>query len=1263
MRSIILLLVSLFLLLLVIAPVMSEDIAAIAGPPLSVGYNDDGPVRIRFSSYFERTPLPESRLYNLPPVTGRGKSNLEQLARIDADEGMVYTPGEKVTIHIKTIAPATLVITGQRNGRSQSVELAGEQTMIWQLEPPGGKDDFELYKVEALQQGKVVARRGFLSAKTTGDVRAVEKSIGTFGWEFIEWAYTPFDIASGFPGHPRSHGPVYDRFDNRLQPWNWVTEIFASDMPKGQPRIADWSKDPFAQPYTDWARWYQYAGADLLAWRPDSWRWGEFNSGDIEGLNWGQGNKRIVGRGFNSLNGKPGEIGQYENYVAANDSVFPNGVYFREWLAQIYYPLTKQACEMYKGFKPRIAEADHWNDRDMGQVPTHTKIIQLYLEYLLVNKLPHDDLAGAKSSAELADLLTKSGTPERMQHYQVWNNYQVNLRGRQYLWEAAVRAAMDVNGFEKADWLYGNGMVGDWLQIKGQGGRMATDYEQLAKPWAANEFQTDWDYGHWQSGSYRFAGQSFARMGAIIGRDILNPDVYNEVVPHAAEKVRNEQMYQEWCVPQTAAEHNRLFSYTSFLHFYDFAGKPQRVVNMPYNDLYRNSWNNCLGVLDDATPGEEVHAILDHRQLSESITMQHPIGFVGVVSSTRTDHQAKGIEYIINSENWPWYFETLVDCGISLPAFIDDQAVDKLPAATSLIFAPRKDGNGNMVISARVAGKMIVRPWIPRDRVALQTFALEVREAAGNPVVFSLMTTGFAYQFQGNQALLYVENMRSATVSDDRRGNNPPPGIKEEARIATIGIDIGTAAKGAMVWDMTAYLPLAKEQVQANGTRLTLTLPLNAGDGRIYIIIPTAAGVTAPAPVLVEEQPAEKYVPWGDTAYEKIVYRNALKTTPPEPYGPHNYTQLAELPAVPAPDRVTADAGELPEIAGTAELLKIIAPDTVVVVGKDAPESIKLIAEKLLAAVRKAGGKGEVITDKDWHARPVAETGKSHVLAVGTVWDNELLQRFNDPWALDRDWYYGRLHNEPAWPWMVKTGYTIGWVGDFAADDAEVGYLCVDRSSYMWEARCKAYDEKRPPEEQMPLRLFIRISGSGPAGVAKAAKAFADDGLLNGCLPGKSAPVGDARYTLTPARCLTELPLKVPQQLDAGDGHTLRYLGWNQADAEEYDGFLSKTGVVASRIIRAKYLPEWGITNFPTSPHRASSRFELCVINCETPAEPIAELLGGKDAKTVQLADGEDALLTTYGTHIVAHENNLILESAPEPWGKALLEAYLALEK
>ena len=155
--------------------------------------------------------------------------------------------------------------------------------------------------------------------------------------------------------------------------------------------------------------------------------------------------------------------------------------------------------------------------------------------------------------------------------------------------------------------------------------------------------------------------------------------------------------------------------------------------------------------------------------------------------------------------------------------------------------------------------------------------------------------------------------------------------------------------------------------------------------------------------------------------------------------------------------------------------------------------------------------------------------------------------------------------------------------------------------------------------------------------------------------------MGDSRFNLTLDRCLTSLPIQVPQKVDAGAGHTLTYLGWNQADGEEYDGFFSRSHLPARRIVRAKYVPEWGMTNFPASPHRASNRFELCVVEMAdaASAQQAAIQLAGPGATSATLPDGSTALQAPHGTLIATRASSVILESAPQPWGQALMEAYL----
>ncbi|MDR1145208.1 MAG: hypothetical protein LBK71_03620 [Verrucomicrobiales bacterium] len=1290
--------------LTLVATVSGQDNSTIAGPPTTADYATDGPVKIRFSSYAERdfpgaetkrfqdgrfdyvrSQEPAGPLLLNVPKGGRSGSYVEKLAKIDADEGFVYVPGETVKIHVTVSgAPAEVTVSGQLMGRGKTFTVSGTQTLDWPLAAAGGKDDFELYQVEARQGGRVVARRGFLAQLPTGDIVPIRDTRGTLGWEFIEWGCSPFDYLCGFPVAERDqytpkqfnrNHMMGGRFDPRLEPWNWVTNTFAPDMPIYGVRVSDWSRDLFAQPYTEYPYWWQYFGAGLQ-WRADSWRWGEFNEFDLERSLVGINNQHKRGEAWGT--GAP--AWPSSPYAAANDGLLANGAHFREWLAALYYVAQKKLCEMRPGIKTILAEADHWNERDNGPSPIHPRIIQTYLDYLRAKNLPHDDLDAAKNSAELAALLQPRQPTPRGQHFRYWNSYQINLRGRQYIWEASVKAGMEVNGWTKVDWRFGNGLMGETIGFVGQGwyNFVTRDLEIESAPWVRYAADTGWDYHHWLSGNYRFPAQSFARAGALYGIRILNQDAYNESPPHLRPDHFNlfhTVIFKEnwWYVPRTAAEHGRMFIPTSFMHYYDNNGKVQRVVNWDLDDIYRSSQASTIGGGDEHTPGPELHAILDHRQVSEGVTMERPLGFVGVISSARTADLARGTEFLFNMlpgftnvAPWDWFFESLADFGVSIPAYVDADNLDLLPPDANLIFAPRKDGKGHAIISARVAGKLITAPWQPGDRAVIARFAADIQAAAGEPVTFSAGATGFALTFRNNRALVFVENKRNEYVanSPSTRDNtvNPPD---EQPRDATVSVVVPFAARGAQVWDLTGFLPVPNARV--SGDRVTFTAKLRAGDGRLYAVVSPAGAPKLPPLRIPPPRPAQAelgkfIVPWMDTAYEKVAYRNAILADQPKPYAPRNYTMLAEVaPSAPAPARVAKSPSASLQLTGGAPILKHIAPAAAIVIGDQAPAAVRDAAEKLSVVLKKNGGAGKIFTAAEFQALPVNDSGAWHLIAIGTVWDNELLQRFNDPWTLDRDWYYGRLGNEPAWDWMPRGGYTVGFVGDFAADDDGVGNVVVDRSSFMWEARCRAIDDENKPEDQRPLRLIFRLTGSGVAGVLKAVKAFADAGLLNGTIAGQRAPSGEARYTLTPERLYDTLPLTVPLTVNTADGHTLTYLGWNQPDAEFYDSFYSKTGIPAQKIYRVKYVPEWGLTNFAAAPHRGSTRYEVCVLDFATPAaaEAAVEKLAADSNREPLTIGHAAARQAKYGALIVAQGHRVITESAPAPWGQALLEEFL----
>jgi hypothetical protein len=143
-------------------------------------------------------------------------------------------------------------------------------------------------------------------------------------------------------------------------------------------------------------------------------------------------------------------------------------------------------------------------------------------------------------------------------------------------------------------------------------------------------------------------------------------------------------------------------------------------------------------------------------------------------------------------------------------------------------------------------------------------------------------------------------------------------------------------------------------------------------------------------------------------------------------------------------------------------------------------------------------------------------------------------------------------------------------------------------------------------------------------------------------------------FTLPTERYVVDLPFTPP----AGE-HGYSYMGWLLASAFEYDGFRHDAGVAARVMYRIKYKPDFGITNFWTTPHRRASQFEVCVVMFDSEED-------AKKAETnlrTTLADtpgGKENRITGFSTAVVGKA--LVLESLPEPAGAAILEKFKQLD-
>jgi hypothetical protein len=375
-------------------------------------------------------------------------------------------------------------------------------------------------------------------------------------------------------------------------------------------------------------------------------------------------------------------------------------------------------------------------------------------------------------------------------------------------------------------------------------------------------------------------------------------------------------------------------------------------------------------------------------------------------------------------------------------------------------------------------------------------------------------------------------------------------------------------------------------------------------------------------------------------------------------------------------------------------LISVIAPDAVVAVGDHASGAERQAAALIAQALRSAGGPADNLRSAEAIDRPeaVEEIGRRHVIVVGTVASNPALRHYPGQWFLDRDAYYAGVYaggydpaqgqpRQPVRTWQPVTGFFVGGFGTFRSGGADVGYIECDRSEYFMQARSRAGDAGKPAPARIPLRLMVRVTGSSPAGVLAAARAFVNNDLLCGVVTVR--PLLINRYpwfraqkrtglALRSADLALDLPVEAPRGVIRGtQGRSLTYLGWVMADAAQYDGFLQQTGVAAARMWRVKYIPETGITNFLTSPHRMNTVYELLIVDLPLEQDRAAVLKALKATQPFTLAGktfaqtpatrfedpGTRPIAVASGTHVLWNGNRLYLESLPPDHEALLLDA------
>jgi hypothetical protein len=365
----------------------------------------------------------------------------------------------------------------------------------------------------------------------------------------------------------------------------------------------------------------------------------------------------------------------------------------------------------------------------------------------------------------------------------------------------------------------------------------------------------------------------------------------------------------------------------------------------------------------------------------------------------------------------------------------------------------------------------------------------------------------------------------------------------------------------------------------------------------------------------------------------------------------------------------------------SADLFTAIAPDTLVVVGDQAPapevEAAKRLAERLMSA---GGPKDNLVLASDINT-DLEKAASHHLMVVGTEASNRILERLESHWVLNRDWYYA--NRAPYESYMPTTGYYAAGYSTFPKSDATVGYVEWDRNPYWHYATNLALDDSLQPKtpasggttEQLPYRQIVRITGNSSAGVALAVDAVLQRHLLTGvATKDNTLPGPMSLFSIDTAHAAW--PEAAPAWIPTSDLHegnvTLLFAGWHLADSMTYAGFQDASGQAALHIWRGKYLTEklWDYSPHvvvdPAFPMSRSPLFEASITRRASANEFFVAELPSSEAA----ASARDALIATlnhnkvtqapwtldeiggiawsasrFGTHITAHGPWVVMES------------------
>lgn len=357
----------------------------------------------------------------------------------------------------------------------------------------------------------------------------------------------------------------------------------------------------------------------------------------------------------------------------------------------------------------------------------------------------------------------------------------------------------------------------------------------------------------------------------------------------------------------------------------------------------------------------------------------------------------------------------------------------------------------------------------------------------------------------------------------------------------------------------------------------------------------------------------------------------------------------------------------------SADIFTALAPDTLVVVGDQAPDAEKQAAQLLAARLVAAGGPKDNLVSASLINTDLEKAASHHLMVVGTEASNRVLERLGSHWVLNRDWYYAS--RAPYEAYMPTTGYYAAGYGTFPASEA-VGYVEWDRNPYWHYATNLLLDPSLQPKKRLAsssgtdtlaYRQIIRITGNTPAGVVLAVNAVLNRHLLTGVVTQDNAlpgPMGLFSIDTAHAAWPENAPAWIPTN-DLHDGDlSLIFAGWHLADSMTYSGFEGASGQAALHIWRAKYLTEklWDyapqVVVDPAFPMSRSPLFEASISRRASANEFfVAELPSSTAA-----ASARDALIATLNHNKITQAPWSQQEVSGISWSVSRFDTHIAAQ-